>query len=407
MVSLRIALRYLFSKKSSNAVNVISIISIAGVAVASMAIVCVLSVFNGFSDLAYSRLSIVDPQIKIVPRSGKIIQSADSLAETLISMAEVRHAAATIEDQALAMFRNRQMPIQLKGVPSDYDSVTGIARTIIDGMYIQNDGIYNYATLSVGTAMKLVARPEFDDVLAIYAPRRRGNINPANPMAAFRSDSLLVGGVYMVEENDHDASTVIVPMDVARHLLDYTTEASAIEVALQDGVDERTAAAAISAALGQDYNVLTRLQQEEQSFKMIEIEKWITFLMLAFILVIASFNVISTLSMLIIEKSDNMVTLKALGAPQGMIRRIFVWEGWLISLVGGVSGVIMGVALCLAQQWGGVIKLSGDPSQLSITEYPVRVAPADLCVVLLLVVLTGLVISAVTSRINSANLRVR
>ena len=212
MVSLRIALRYLFSKKSSNAVNVISIISIAGVAVASMAIVCVLSVFNGFSDLAYSRLSIVDPQIKIVPRSGKIIQSADSLAETLISMAEVRHAAATIEDQALAMFRNRQMPIQLKGVPSDYDSVTGIARTIIDGMYIQNDGIYNYATLSVGTAMKLVARPEFDDVLAIYAPRRRGNINPANPMAAFRSDSLLVGGVYMVEENDHDASTVIVPM---------------------------------------------------------------------------------------------------------------------------------------------------------------------------------------------------
>ena len=178
-------------------------------------------------------------------------------------------------------------------------------------------------------------------------------------------------------------------------------------MALQDGVDERTAAAAISAALGQDYNVLTRLQQEEQSFKMIEIEKWITFLMLAFILVIASFNVISTLSMLIIEKSDNMVTLKALGAPQGMIRRIFVWEGWLISLVGGVSGVIMGVALCLAQQWGGFIKLSGDPSQLSITEYPVRVAPADLCVVLLLVVLTGLVISAVTSRINSANLRVR
>lgn len=407
MVSLRIALRYLFSKKSSNAVNVISIISIAGVAVASMAIVCVLSVFNGFSDLAYSRLSIIDPQIKVVPRSGKIIQSADSLAETLISMAEVRHATATIEDQALAMFRNRQMPIQLKGVPAHYDSITGIARTIIDGMYIQNDGINNYATLSVGTAIKLVARPEFDDVLAIYAPRRRGNINPANPMAAFRSDSLLVGGVYMVEENDHDASTVIVPMDVARHLLDYTTEASAIEVALQDGVDERTAVASISAALGPGYNVLTRLQQEEQSFKMIEIEKWITFLMLAFILVIASFNVISTLSMLIIEKSDNMVTLKALGAPQGMIRRIFIWEGWLISLVGGVSGVILGVVLCLAQQWGGFIKLSGDPSQLSITEYPVRVAPADLCVVLLLVVLTGLVISAVTSRINSANLRVR
>lgn len=398
MVSLRIALRYLFSKKSSNAVNVISVVSIAGVAVATIAIVCVLSVFNGFSDLAYSRLSLIDPQIKVMPAAGKTIASGDSLASALCALPEVSRAAATIEDQALAIFNHRQMPVQLRGVPEGYDSITGIDRTIIDGMYMQSDGISDYATLSVGTAMKLMARPGMENVLAIYVPRRRGNINPANPMAAFRSDSLLVGGVYMVEDNDHDASTVIVPVEVARRLLDYSTEASAVEISLHAGTDERHAVEAIAEAAGTDYKVLTRLQQEEQSFKMIEIEKWITFLMLAFILIIASFNVISTLSMLIIEKADNMATLKSLGAQQGTIRRIFVWEGWLISLVGGVSGIIIGVILCLAQQWGGFIKLSGDPSQLSITEYPVRVVPSDLLAVLLLVILTGLIISSITAR---------
>lgn len=397
MVSLRIALRYLFSKKSHNAVNVISIISMAGVAVATIAIVCVLSVFNGFSDLAYSRMSRIDPQVKVVPTHGKIIEQADSLADVISAISQVRRAAATIEEQALAIYEQRQMPVTMKGVPDDYSSITDISSTIIDGQFILTDTEHDYAVLSVGPAINLGANLSYFDVLALYVPRRIGRINPANPMAAFCCDSLIVSGVYQVNENDRDASMVVVPISVARDLLEYTTQASAIEIALADGIDDKDAIKAIQAQVGPDYRVMNRLEQEQQSFRMIAIEKWITFVMLSFILVIASFNVISTLSMLIIEKSDNMATLRALGAAPSLIRSIFVCEGWLISLVGGVAGILLGVALCLAQQWGGFIKLAGDPSKLSVTSYPVRVDLGDLTLVFLLIIVVGLVIGAITS----------
>ncbi len=397
MLTLRIALRYLFSKKSHNAVNVISVISMAGVAVATMAMVCVLSVFNGFADLAYGRLSMVDPQIKIEPVSGKVIANGDSIAGIVSSLPSVAKAVATVSDQALAMFGNRQMAVTIHGVPEGYAGVTDVERAVIDGMYLLDDGERLYATLSVGVAIRLGVRPGMEREMALYVPRRVGNINPANPMAAFRADSLTVAAVYEVEESDHDASTVLVPVEVARNLLDYTTESSAVEVALIPGADEKQAVEELRSLLGPDFVVKNRLEQESSSFKMISVEKWITFVMLAFILVIASFNVISTLSMLIIEKSDNMLTLRSLGATAAMVRGIFMWEGWLVSMVGGLSGIVLGVVLCLAQQYGGFIKLGGDPSQLSISEYPVRVAFPDLLAVIAVVVVVGLVISMVTA----------
>ena len=397
MLTLRIALRYLFSKKSHNAVNVISVISMAGVAVATMAMVCVLSVFNGFADLAYGRLSMVDPQIKIEPVSGKVIANGDSIAGIVSSLPSVAKAVATVSDQALAMFGNRQMAVTIHGVPEGYAGVTDVERAVIDGMYLLDDGERLYATLSVGVAIRLGVRPGMEREMALYVPRRVGNINPANPMAAFRADSLTVAAVYEVEESDHDASTVLVPVEVARNLLDYTTESSAVEVALIPGADEKQAVEELRSLLGPDFVVKNRLEQESSSFKMISVEKWITFVMLAFILVIASFNVIYTLSMLIIEKSDNMLTLRSLGATAAMVRGIFMWEGWLVSMVGGLSGIVLGVVLCLAQQYGGFIKLGGDPSQLSISEYPVRVAFPDLLAVIAVVVVVGLVISMVTA----------
>ncbi len=397
MLTLRIALRYLFSKKSHNAVNVISVISMAGVAVATMAMVCVLSVFNGFADLAYGRLSMVDPQIKIEPVSGKVIANGDSIAGIVSSLPSVAKAVATVSDQALAMFGNRQMAVTIHGVPEGYAGVTDVERAVIDGMYLLDDGERLYATLSVGVAIRLGVRPGMEREMALYVPRRVGNINPANPMAAFRADSLTVAAVYEVEESDHDASTVLVPVEVARNLLDYTTESSAVEVALIPGADEKQAVEELRSLLGPDFVVKNRLEQESSSFKMISVEKWITFVMLAFILVIASFNVITTLSMLIIEKSDNMLTLRSLGATAAMVRGIFMWEGWLVSMVGGLSGIVLGVVLCLAQQYGGFIKLGGDPSQLSISEYPVRVAFPDLLAVIAVVVVVGLVISMVTA----------
>jgi len=400
MVTLRIALRYLFSKKSHSAVNIISIISMAGVAVATVAIVCVLSVFNGFSDLAMGRLSIIDPALKVLPAQGKTIIGADSLALRLTGLPQVDTALATIDEQALAIVGPRQMAVRMMGVPDGFLRVSSIDKALIDGTYtLHTADSTNSAVLSVGTAIKLAAHPDAISPFALYVPARVGRINPSNPMASFRSDSLAIAGVYELDETDKDASTAIVGLDVARNLLDYTdTEASAIEIAAKPGIPVSEAKTAVATALGPAYRVLDRLEQEEQSFRMISIEKWITFIMLAFILLIASFNVISTLSMLMIEKRDNMSTLRALGARQSTIRGIFIWEGWLISIFGGIMGLLTGVGLCLLQQYFGLIKLSGDASQLSVTTYPVRVATPDLLIVMGLVVLTGLFISAVTAR---------
>ena len=351
-------MRYLFAKKSHNAVNVISFISMAGVAVATAAIVCVLSVFNGFSDLAMQRLSLIDPQAKVTPLKGKTIAAADSVAQAIASLPEVDSAVPMIEEHALAMYDGNQMAVSLHGVPEGYERVTDIRRCIIDGDFVTGTDDLPLATISVGTAIRLGAHPGAIEPIYIYVPRRTGRINPSNPMTAFMADSLLVSGVYRIDDSEADGQTVIVP----------------------------------------DYEVMDRMQQEQQSFNMISVEKWITFLMLALILVIASFNVVSTLSMLIIEKRDNMATLRALGAGPSLARRIFMWEGWLISATGGLAGIVLGVGLSLAQQIGGFIKLGGDPVKMSVTEYPVRVDLLDILIVAALVAAIGFIVGWVTSR---------
>lgn len=397
MESFRIAVRYLLSRKSMGAVNVISRISVAGVAVATAATLCVLSVFNGFSELAASRLSKLDPELRIEPAEGKTIADADSLAAAIGAMEGVSRALPVVEERALAVYDGRQMPVTMMGVADGFGDMTAIDDIIIDGEYLQADGDYSCATLSVGSAISLAARPGFRAMLRLYAPRRRGRVNPANPMASFRADSLIVSGVYELEQSEYDADRVIVPLQVARRLLDYTTEATAIAVGTCRS-DAGATASRLRAALGPDYIVKNRLQQQEQSFRMIAVEKWITFVMLAFIVVVASFNVVSTMSMLIIEKRDNMATLSAMGATPRMIRGIFMWESWLISLAGGLAGIVLGVALCLAQEWGGFIKLGGDPSQLSVTVYPVSLSGADIAVVLAMTAAVGLLIGMVATR---------
>lgn len=399
MFALPVALRYLFSKKSHNAVNVISIVSMLGVAVATMAIVCVLSVFNGFSDLATGRVARTNPQLKIMASAGKVISNADSLAESLMSMDEVVAALPTVEEHALAMVNGLQMAVDLHGVPAGYDSVTDMSSMIIDGMYLTSETDVPVASLSVGTAVRLSAYPGGDMLIKLYVPKRRGRINMANPMASFRADSLFIGGVYRTEDSDRDSHGVIVPLHIARGLLEYANnEATAIELALAPGVSESDARSAVGKRLGDSFVVQTRLEQEAESFKMISVEKWITFVMLAFIFLIASFNVVSTLSMLIIEKRGNMATLRAMGATSGMIRSIFMWEGWLISIVGGAVGILFGVALSLAQEFGGFIKLGGDPTQLAIESYPVRVESVDLLIVMGLIIAVGGIVGWLTSR---------
>ncbi len=405
MVAVRIALRYLFSRKSHNAVNIISWISVAGVAVATAAIVCVLSVFNGFSHVTMSRLSEVDPDIKIVPAAGKCFADGDSLAAVLGALPEFAAALPVVEERALAIYAGRQLPVTLKGVPDNYHEVSSIGSTVIDGELAFEEGDYACASLSVGVAVSLGAHPGYYDPLFLYAPRREGRVNVANPTGSFTADTLLVSAVYEVAQTEYDADRAVVPLAVARNLLNYSAEATAIELKIAPGVGEADAVKAAKSVVGGYGAVQTRLMQQEESFRMISVEKWLTFVMLVFILVIASFNIISTMSMLIIEKRDNIATLKALGATSSMVSGVFLWEGWLISLLGGVAGIVAGVTLCLAQQTFGFIKLGGDPSQLNITEYPVRLLGGDIAAVMLLVAGVGFVIGLIASRISVAKSR--
>lgn len=399
MFSLRIALRYLFSKKTHNAVNVISLISIAGVTVATMAMVCVLSVFNGFTDLALSHLSHFDPDLKVYPAKGKTIPDGDFLAAEIAKVAGVSEAMPVIEEQAFAVFGKNQMPIAMKGVAKGYGSMMTSLHDktiIIDGEYLERDSVADYATLSVGTAINLQASPHYCDYLAIFTPKRKGRVNAANPLSSFRSDSLVVSGVFQINQAEYDADMVIVPIENARHLLDYTTEATAIEVKTAPEENPNSVKDRLSPLLGNDFTVKNRIEQQEQSFRMIEIEKWIAFLMLAFILVIASFNIVSTLSMLVIEKRDNIQTMTALGADKKLISRIFMTEGWLISIVGGIAGVVLGSVLTLMQQYGKFIKLNGDPAAMTIDAYPVRLELVDLMMVMGVVAVIGLFTSQAT-----------
>lgn len=406
MLALRIALRYLFAKKSHTAVNVISMISMAGIAVAAMAMVCVLSVFNGFTDLASERLSAIDPDMKVTPRSGKVIAASDSIAAALARIDGVRAAAPVLEQKALAMSGDAQLPVTVKGVPGGYQSFTALSTLVIDGVMIDPaDTTYAaegypgpFALLSVGAAINTGARPSLESPLLLTVPRRTGRINPALPLAAFVTDTLYVSGVYQSNQMEYDEDMMLVPLETARHLFDYSDEATSIELALGHDADPAHMLAAVEEALGPEYIVADRLRQQEESFRMIQIEKWITFAMLLFVLVMASFNILSTMSMLIIEKEDNLRILRALGATDGMIRRIFLGEGLLIALIGGATGILLGIVLALLQQHFGIIALGGDHSQMSVVAYPCRLAAGDVLITCCVVTVIGLVSGLVSSR---------
>ncbi len=394
MLALRIALRYLLAPKSHNAVNVITLISIGGVAVATAAIVIVLSVFNGFNDLAAAHLSAIDPELKVTPVEGKAFRGADSLARALpAAVPGVAVATPVIEERALLVGASGQMPVVFKGVvPEEYARVVDVNSTIIDGLPVGADFAdalpdstfaSTALTLSVGVAMETGLRPGPDAGAEIFIPRRMGRINPANPAAAYRREKFTVTGVFRVEQPEYDTDRVIIPLSAARRLLEYNfAEASALELRLSPGASPEALAPRVEKALGPAFRVATRLQQQEAAFRMIAIEKWMTFVMLIAILLIATFNIISTLSLLVIEKRDDTATLRALGAPRRLTARIFRLEGVLVTLAGGAAGLVLGSLLSLGQQHFGWIKLAGDPRLLSTSAYPMRLEPwPDLAVV--------------------------
>lgn len=401
MLSLRIALRYLFAPKSHRAVNIISVISMAGVAVATMAIVVVLSVFNGFSDLAGSHLSLIDPDIKVIPAKGKVFGAADSLENVIRQTQGVAAVTPSLTERGLLVSGDRQMPVVFKGIDAtSAPQVLDMDGLLIDGDYEDGSNIPGHVSgvqIAVGVAMDMGLRPSLYRAAELYVPKRSGRINPANPAASYLSAPLAVTGVFRVDQPEYDADFMFIPLSEARRMLEYDDDkAGALEIRLADASSADRIAKILRDELGEDYTVLTRRQQQAETFRMIEVEKWITFLMLIFILLIASFNIISTLSLLVIEKRDNMATLRSLGAPRSLVRNILISEGWLITVTGGIAGIILGIGLSLVQEYFGIIRLSADPASLSVDVYPVRLEWGDVAAVFLAIVLTGLIISQIS-----------
>ncbi len=404
-LAIKIAMRYLRSKKAHNAVNIISIISTCGVVVTTAALICVLSVFNGFKGLIMGRLAMLDPEIAISATQGKAMADADSVIAVAQSVKGVRQAVPVVEDNALAIFADYQMPVRLRGVPDGYDRINGIDSVMVDGEFKLRDEVSRYGVIGVGPALKLHARPGLLRMVQLYAPQRQGSVNMANPMDAFRNDSVFVSGVFQMQQNGYDADLIYVPIDLARELFDYTSEATRIELSLDSTASEAAVMQQLEQCLGPAYMVQNRLMQQATAYRLVNVEKWVTFLLLAFIMIIATFNVISTLSLLIIEKDESIRTFRSLGATNKLITQIFVAEGWLIALVGAVSGVALGLALCLCQQQFGWLKMQGDESLMVVRAYPVQVEWTDVAVVFALVAAIGLLTSLVTSLTMRRRLR--
>ena len=388
-LSLKIARRYLFSKKSHSAINIISMVSVCGVAVTTMALICTLSVFNGFQDLIASLYSTLDPEIKIEPVKGKVFDVSDSLFTEISRWDEIGVWSPVLEENVLLVYRDRQMPARMKGVPDNFNRLTGIDRILLDGEFILSDSVASYATVGVGIASQLETGAGFVHPLVVYAPRRNVRVNMANPAASFTEGRLFTTAVFSVNQPEYDNQLFVVPLDFAREILHYSSEASAVEIKLKPGANVARTMARLKAALGENYTVKDRMMQQEESFRMMQIEKWMTFLILAFILMIATFNVIGSLSMLIIDKKADIATLQSLGADDRMISDVFLTEGCLISALGAGVGLVAGIVLCLVQQYFGVLRLGQGTGMFIVDAYPVKLLWTDALSVLVVVSLLG------------------
>ena len=391
--SFYIAKRYLFSKKSHNAINVISGVSVCGVALATLALVCTLSVFNGFQDLVTTMFTAFDPELKITAVSGKVFDAQDDRIQSLKQMPEVEVFSESLEDNVMVQYKDRQAMAVIKGVEDNFRQLTAIDSILYGrGEMVLHDEVVAYAIPGIELVSILGTGVRFLDPLEIYAPKRGSKINVASPASSFNSDYLHSSGlVFAVNQQKYDASYILTSLKFARDLFQYGTEVSSIELKLKEGANINKVQGRIASLLGKDFQVLNRYEQQADTYRIMEVEKLISYLFLTFILLIACFNVIGSLSMLIIDKRTDVVTLRNLGANDKIIKRIFLLEGCLISFLGALIGVVLGVALCLVQQEFGLISLgSGDSAGAFVVDaYPVNVQLTDV----LLVLLTVLVIS--------------
>lgn len=385
-----IARRYLFSKKSHNAINVISAISVCGVALATLALVCTLSVFNGFQDLVTTFFTAFDSQLKITAVRGKVFDGQDKRVLQLKKMPDVEVYSESLEDNVMVQYQGRQAMAVVKGVEDNFDQLTPIDSILFGrGDLLLHDEVVDYAIPGIQLLSTLGSGIRFLDPLEIYAPRRGAKVNMANPSTAFVTGNLFSSGlVFAVNQEKYDASYILTSIDFARRLFQYTTEVSAINLKLKAGADTDAVKKHIQDLLSDDFLVQDRYEQQADTYRIMEIEKLISYLFLTFILMIACFNVIGSLSMLIIDKRDDVVTLRNLGASDRQIVRIFLFEGRMISFFGAFAGVVLGLLLCWLQQEYGLIAL-GSSGSFVVDAYPVSVHASDVLLIFITVLLIG------------------
>lgn len=441
----RVALRYLFSKKRHGAVGVITVVSMVGVAVATAAIVIVLSVFNGFQQVLVDKAALLGSDVCVFPAKGKVLENADSLMQAIENIAEVKIAYETVTDKALAYYQGREMPVTLLGVDADkFAHATSILSLICDGQYIlekdasptllrgstgvssqmdeeellalaldANDehSVDYYIVVSPGVANRFFNVPEQersdDEKFMLFAPKKEGRVNMANPMNSFTTLQMEIGGVFQTMQSDYDKDHVITSLSAARQLMGLQgDQASTINVMAKEGVQPSQLAQMLRSRLGPAYKIMDSAQMQAVNFRMVNIEKWVTFLLLVFILIVASFNIISSLTMLVLDKERDLGLLHTLGWSKKSVASVFRWLALYIVAIGAMAGAAVGVALSLLQQHLGLIRLNGDPSTLVISTYPVDVQAFDLLWVLIPVCIIGLIASSIASKFAKSRISI-
>ena len=387
----KIAWRYLFSKKGHNAINIVSGVSAAAVSVVTAAMICVLSVMNGFGSLVEHMFSEFDPILLVVPAEGQTLRTDTLPIASLYAREDIEAVSMQLEQTALIRYKDHQLPARVLGVDSLFTRTANIDSIITDGFYSVWDGAFDRAVLGRGLAAQIGMNAHFTGALHLYAPERTGRLNMLRPDKSLRHEHAFIAGTFAINQLEYDDQLLLVSLPLAQRLFDYDEHTcTALRITPKDKSQIINHKSQISKILGPGYKILDRYEQQADFFRILRIEKLLTVLLLVFILLIASFNIIGSLSMLIIDKREDIQILSHLGADEPTIRRVFLLEGWLISSIGVVIGIGMGLAISLGQQHFGWLKL-GTGSEYIISAYPVVVQATDVLLVALIVLALGFV----------------
>ena len=397
-VALHIAWRYLWAKKGHNAIQIVSGVSAVAVAVVTAAMICVLSVLNGFGQVVETMFSDFDPDLKVLPAEGKYFSTETPAFDSLRTLSAVSVFSEVVEETALVEYAGKQIPAQLKGVDSCYQQLNHIDSILIEGSFSVFDGAFERTVMGQGLAAQLGVGAFFQSGLHLYAPCRNKKVNLLRPDQSFTSETCFMAGVFAVNQLKYDEHYMLVSIELAQRLFSYAPhEVSAVELKLTPTAALKSTQQEVQRILGDRYRVLNRYEQQEDFFRVLRVEKLLTTLLMVFILLIASFNLVGSLTMLIIDKRRDIEILRDLGASSTDIHTVFLYEGWMISALGAVGGVVMGTMLCLVQQHFGIIKL-GNGSEYILSAYPVSLQWMDVAGVLMVVLLLGFIAAWIPAR---------